>query len=140
VDPSAKLGRTREFIAGIQHELIPNLAVGVDYVYRKYDRGTSDYPIGFQPGAAGFPLTSLYQGPITYTDPTTGISAPYFQVCPTCMQPSGVGTISVLPSQSLVHSFSSRVQPLLFSIISLLHHHHHHHHHLIANISFRSPR
>jgi hypothetical protein len=95
VDPSAKLGRTREFIAGIQHELIPNLAVGVDYIYRKYDRGTADFPIGFQPGAAGFPLSSLYQGPITYTDPTTGISAPYFQVCPTCMQPSGVGTISV---------------------------------------------
>ena len=43
VDPSAKIGRTREVIAGIQHELMPNLAVGVEYVYRKYDRGTTTY-------------------------------------------------------------------------------------------------
>ena len=26
----------------MQHELIPNLAVGVDYIYRKYDRGSQD--------------------------------------------------------------------------------------------------
>ena len=42
VDPSAKIGRTREFITGIQHELMPNFAVGVEYVYRNYDRGTTD--------------------------------------------------------------------------------------------------
>ena len=27
----------------MQHELIKNLAVGVDYIYRKYDRGTTTY-------------------------------------------------------------------------------------------------
>jgi hypothetical protein len=89
VDPSAKIGRTREFITGVQHELIPNLAVGVDYIYRKYDRGTSTYIVGFQPGAAGFPLSSIYTGPITFTDAVTGMSAPYFQVCATCVQPNG---------------------------------------------------
>src|SRR5688500_481949 len=35
VDESTQLQRTREAIVGIQHELIPNLAVGVDYIYRK---------------------------------------------------------------------------------------------------------
>ena len=53
VDPTAKIGRTREAIVGMQHELIPNLAVGVDYIYRKYDRGTTTYTIGYQPGAPG---------------------------------------------------------------------------------------
>jgi hypothetical protein len=51
VDPSAKIGRTREFITGVQHELIPNLAVGAEYVYRKYDRGTTNFGIGYEPGA-----------------------------------------------------------------------------------------
>jgi hypothetical protein len=56
VSKDAKLSRTREFITGVQHELIPNLAVGVDYVYRNYDRGTTAYTAGYQPGAAQFPL------------------------------------------------------------------------------------
>ena len=43
VDPSAKIGRTREGVVGVQHELISNLAVGVDFIYRKYDRGTTTY-------------------------------------------------------------------------------------------------
>jgi hypothetical protein len=51
VDPSANIGRAREGVVGVQHELISNLAVGVDYIYRKYDRGTTTYTIGFQPGA-----------------------------------------------------------------------------------------
>src|SRR5688572_21664742 len=32
---SAQLGRTREVTAGISHELISNLAVGADFIYRK---------------------------------------------------------------------------------------------------------
>jgi Carboxypeptidase regulatory-like domain len=94
VDPSAKIARTREGIVGIQHELVPNLAVGVDYIYRKYDRGTATYPIGYQPGAPGFPLASLYV-PTTYTDAVTGITAPYYVLCPTCTRPSGIGNITV---------------------------------------------
>ena len=58
-----KLARTREVIAGVQHELIPNLAVGVDYIYRKYDHGTATYTAGYQPGASQFPLSQIYAGP-----------------------------------------------------------------------------
>jgi hypothetical protein len=95
VDEAAQIERVREAIVGIQHELVPNLAVGVDYIYRRYDHGTDDYVIGFQPGAPGFPLSQIYTGPIPYTDPTTGISTTYFEVCETCSRPSGVGDITV---------------------------------------------
>jgi hypothetical protein len=79
VDSSAKLARTREFTGGISHELISNLAVGADYIYRKYDLGTASYVIGYQPGAAGFPLSQIYT-PATYTDPATGKTATYYIV------------------------------------------------------------
>jgi hypothetical protein len=69
--------------------------VGVDYVYRNYDQGTASYVIGFQPGAAGFPLSAIYTGPSFYTDPETGITAPYYTVCETCSRPSGVGNITI---------------------------------------------
>jgi hypothetical protein len=88
VDPSAQIGRTREGIVGFQHELIPNLAIGIDYIYRKYDRGTATYVAGTQPGGAQFPVAQIYV-PATYTDPVTGITAPYYQVCATCTRPSG---------------------------------------------------
>jgi hypothetical protein len=94
VDESAKIGRTREAIVGMQHELISNLAVGVDFIYRKYDRGTATYTVGFQPGAPGFPLSSIYR-PATHTDPVTGLSANYYVVCDGCSRPSGVGSITV---------------------------------------------
>ena len=58
VDPSTKISRTREAVVGIQHELISNLAIGVDYIYRKYDRGLATYTIGYQPGAPGYPLSA----------------------------------------------------------------------------------
>jgi len=95
VDPDAKLARTIEFITGVQHELMPNLAVGVDYVYRKYDNGTAAYTAGFQPGAPNFPLSQIYTGPLYYTDPVTKISAPYYQICNGCARPSGVGSITI---------------------------------------------
>ena len=91
----AQLARTREFITGVQHELIPNLAVGVDYVYRNYDRGTAAYTAGYQPGAAQFPLSQIYAGPIYYTDPVTGIQAPYYQICQGCARPSNTGTVTI---------------------------------------------
>jgi hypothetical protein len=40
IDPNLKNDRTREFIVGLQQELIRNLAVEVNYVWRKYDRFT----------------------------------------------------------------------------------------------------
>jgi hypothetical protein len=95
VDDSTKIGRTREAIVGVQHELFPNLAVGVDYVYRKYDHGTANYVIGFQPGAAGFPLSQIYTTPNTHTDDETGISTTYYTICEGCRRPSGIGNITM---------------------------------------------
>lgn len=109
VDKSAQIGRTREFITGVSHELVPNLALSVDYIYRNYDRGTTGYTIGTQPGARAcapgeviltppscFPLSSLYvPASPNYTDPVTGITAPYFVVCTGCQRPSGVGSITM---------------------------------------------
>ena len=47
----------------MQHELISNLAVGVDFIYRKYDRGTANYAIGYQPGGPlGSAVEPLRQG------------------------------------------------------------------------------
>jgi hypothetical protein len=93
--PDAKIGRTREFITGVQHELISNLAVGVEYVYRNYDRGTAGYTVGYQPGGPNFPLSSIYTGPLTYTDPVTGRTAEYFEICQGCMRPSGIAAATV---------------------------------------------
>jgi hypothetical protein len=88
VDESAEIGRTREAIVGMQHELMSNFAVGVDFIYRKYDRGTTTYTIGFQPGAGYDALRAIYQ-PATYTDPVTGKTATYYTVCTGCTRPSG---------------------------------------------------
>jgi len=95
VDPDAKLGRTREFTVGATHELIPNLAVGVDYIYRKYDNGTASYTLGYEPGAPGFPLSNLYVGPFQYTDPVSGNTGNYWQLCATCTRPSGLGSTTI---------------------------------------------
>jgi len=110
VDPSAKIGRTREFITGLQHELIPNLAVGAEYVYRKYDRGTSNFGIGYEPGAPGYPLSQLYVGPSYYTDAVTGITAPYYTVCQGCTRPSGLGNITLTnPNYQVYHGLVTTV-------------------------------
>jgi hypothetical protein len=94
VDPSAQIARTREVVAGIQHELISNLAVGVDYIYRKYDRGTRNYSLGYQPGS-GNNLASLYTVEVPWTDATTGLSTSYFVVPSTTEVPSGLATITM---------------------------------------------
>ena len=46
VDPNLKNDRTQEVTAGIEHELLPNFAVGVNYIHRVYDRFTSNIRIG----------------------------------------------------------------------------------------------
>ena len=94
VDPSAKIGRTREAVVGMQHELISNLAVGVDFIYRKYDRGTTTYTIGYTPGPGYDALRAMYL-PATWTDTASGLSANYYYVCSTCSRPSGVGSITL---------------------------------------------
>jgi len=109
VDPSTKIGRTREFITGLQHELMPNLAVGVEYVYRKYDRGSQNFSQGFQPGGQYFPFQQIYGSPLTYNDPVTGKSANYYVIpttgtCPIadfqnaaggCTRPSGLANVTM---------------------------------------------
>jgi hypothetical protein len=95
VDPGTQISRTREAVVGIQRELIANLALGVDYIYRKYDRGLATYTIGYQPGAAGYPLQQIYTGPVPFTDPITGKTATYYVVKPGAMRPSGLGSITM---------------------------------------------
>jgi len=95
VDESTKIARTREVTVGASHELMSNLAVGVDVIYRKYDRGTISYTVGYQPGAANFPISNLYSGPVSYTDPVTGNTGNYYTICATCQRPSGLGSITM---------------------------------------------
>jgi hypothetical protein len=40
LDADLRNDRTQEFIAGIQHELAPNLGLDVNYIWRRYDRFT----------------------------------------------------------------------------------------------------
>jgi len=95
VDPSAKIGRTREVVAGLQHELVSNLAVGVDYIYRKYDNGTRTFSVGYEPGS-GKNLADLYDPTARiWTDTATGLSAPYYIIQPTTLRPSGLATITL---------------------------------------------
>lgn len=95
VDEDAQIDRTREAIVGMQHELIQNLAIGVDYIYRKYDRGTTTYSIGYEPGGPNGSLSALYTGPVSYTDPTSGLTGQYYTICEGCMRPQGLGQITV---------------------------------------------
>jgi hypothetical protein len=43
-DPNLKSGKTDEFLVGIDHELMPGLAVGVSYTYRSYKDQTYGLP------------------------------------------------------------------------------------------------
>ena len=94
VDPSTKIARTREAVIGIQHELVPNLAIGIDYIYRKYDRGLATYTVGYQPGAPGHPLSAIYTGPLQYTDPVSGNTGEYYVVKTGASRPSGAGSVT----------------------------------------------
>ncbi len=95
VDKSTKIGRTREITLGLQRELVANMAVGADFIYRRYDNGTANYLLGYQPGAAGFPLSAIYAPAQTYVDPLSGQSAPYYTIQTGAMRPSGVPTVTV---------------------------------------------
>ena len=94
VDPSTKIARTREVVAGVQHELIANLSVSADYIYRKYDRGSRSYTVGYDPLSGNAPLSAIYTVSKTWTDPKTGLTAPYYTPCTGCVNPSGLPTIT----------------------------------------------
>lgn len=84
VDPNVKNDRTREFIIGIDHELLPNLAVGASYIWRRYDRfswndrlnfTSANYrAVNFQPTCA---RADARCEPVTYYEPTIPIPAPF---------------------------------------------------------------
>jgi hypothetical protein len=63
-------------------------------IYRKYDRGLATYTVGSQPGSAGYPLSQIYTGPLTYTDPVTGNRGQYYVVKTGAMRPSGAGSVT----------------------------------------------
>ncbi|MEW5981323.1 MAG: carboxypeptidase regulatory-like domain-containing protein [Acidobacteriota bacterium] len=87
VDPNVKNDRTREFIVGVDHELLPGLGVGASYIYRKYDRfawndtlnfGSQDYvERSFTPSAASCPQAGARCSTVTYLEPTVAIPAAY---------------------------------------------------------------
>jgi hypothetical protein len=105
VDPNVQIGRTREGIIGVDHEIASNIHVAVDFIDRYYDRGTTTYNIGYQPGCdtstqwpctgVGFPQSQLYTGPLFYTDATSGKTAPYYVVCQGCTRPSGAAGTTI---------------------------------------------
>jgi hypothetical protein len=84
VDPDVKNDRTREFILGFQQEVMRNLGLEVNYVWRKYDQFQwSDRdnwsPANFQeftlnPACTG---NAVCVGPITYFRPTSTQPSPF---------------------------------------------------------------
>lgn len=93
IDPNLKIGRTREGIVGVDHQLLANLHVSLDYIYRYNDRGSAAY-IAAPSGTAADAIaqivnaTSQWQ-PQAYTDPNTGISTTYYVLCPGCATLTG---------------------------------------------------
>lgn len=84
VDPGIKNDRTREFIAGLSHELRPGFGVSASYIYRKYDQFAWNDRIGFTSAdyvARSYTPTACPSGTrceaITFYEPTVAIPAPY---------------------------------------------------------------
>ncbi len=103
VDKSAKIGRTREMTLGLQRELVANLAVGADFIYRNYDHGTQGFTLGYQPGTSGFPISSIYAGPTPYVDAATGNTGFYHTVQTGLARPSGIGQITMTRTNNEVY-------------------------------------
>lgn len=87
MDPNIKNDRTREFIVGFQQEVMRNLGVEVNYVWRKYDQFTwSDRDNWDANSFQAFTLTPPCTGnaicvaPITYYRPaTTALPSPFLR-------------------------------------------------------------
>ena len=93
VDPDLKPARTREGIGGFDQQLLPNVHVMFDFIYRDYDRGLVTYiaaPSGTGAAAVAqiVAATTEWQ-PNLYTDPNTGISTTYYTLCPACAKLTG---------------------------------------------------
>jgi len=96
IDPNLLIGRTREAIVGFDHQVVSNVHVTFDYIYRYNDRGQSSYLLpasGNLDRAAAIAQIQAAQAQWvrnTWTDPQTGTVAPYY-TCPvgTCNLPTG---------------------------------------------------
>lgn len=93
IDPNLQLGRTREGIVGIDHQLSPNMHMTFDYTYRNYDHGLASYivaPSGTVAGAiAQIVAASAEWQPHAFTDPNTGFSTTYYTLCSGCATLTG---------------------------------------------------
>jgi hypothetical protein len=82
VDPNVKNDRTREFIVGFDRQLSATMAIGANYVWRKYDRFLWNDRIGFGSGDyVGVDFTPTCPAgarceSITYYQPTRQIPSP----------------------------------------------------------------
>lgn len=84
VDANVKNDRTREFIVGFQQEVMRNLGIEVNYVWRKYDQfawsdrdnwdSTNFQSFTLNPACTG---NAICVGPITYFRPTSTIPSPF---------------------------------------------------------------
>jgi Carboxypeptidase regulatory-like domain/TonB-dependent Receptor Plug Domain len=84
IDPGLKNDRTQEFVLGLQQELMRNLAVEVNYVWRKYDQFTwtdrtnwdtgNFVPVTLAPGNCG---PTAICNPVTYYRATSAQPSAY---------------------------------------------------------------
>ena len=85
IDPKLKNDSTQEFIVGFDHQFPAGIAVGVNYIWRKYadfqkiavqDLSPSDWvPVSFTPPAASCPASQNALCPtVTYYQPTKQVS------------------------------------------------------------------
>ena len=101
VDPNLKNDRTREFIAGIDHEVGKGFAAGVSYIWRKYDR------FSWQP-ANGIALDGSSYRQVSATTADYGV-CPEGATCPTItyFEPTiSVGSVTTLTNQSYWRDFN----------------------------------
>ncbi len=81
IDKNLKAPRTQEIVAGVDHELMPNLVVGLAYTYRHFDRFI--YGVRFDP-LTGRVLTQddyeLYQTITSSAGDPVQYSAPVYQI------------------------------------------------------------
>jgi hypothetical protein len=86
MDPDIKNDRTQEFLVGFQHELMRNLGLDVNYIWRKYDQFTwSDRDNWDSNNFQAFTLNATCTNPnatcepITYYRPTSAQPSPFLR-------------------------------------------------------------